>query len=296
MIRFGTHPIAWLDDLLDGTAEAAAVEACLREAAEAGFDGIEMSPSFPQDPDSLAKVMSAAGLSLAAVSHRAALRERDAAAEFAAMEDTLAQARACGTGIVALHEGTGAIHDQPTTGLSKRPELSADDWPTFATRVDGLAQMVADAGMTLVYQPLLGTVVQTPEDIDRLVLETGDATRLLFDSGQIYFGGGDPAQVLTRHLPRVAHVHISAIRVKVMTRARMDDMSYLSAQAAGIFTVPGDRDGSMDVDTLMNLLQASGYDGWVVLAVGRAAGQAPLEDQARGLGALRASAGKAGLA
>ncbi|MFO1138812.1 MAG: hypothetical protein U1E41_07040 [Paracoccus sp. (in: a-proteobacteria)] len=41
----------------------------------------------------------------------------------------------------------------------------------------------------------MGTVVESPDEIDAFMAATGPATHLLFDSGHCTFGGGDPEAV-----------------------------------------------------------------------------------------------------
>ena len=47
-IRLGTNPIAWSNDDLRTLGGATPLETCLREAREAGFDGIELGHKFPR--------------------------------------------------------------------------------------------------------------------------------------------------------------------------------------------------------------------------------------------------------
>ena len=72
-----------------------------------------------------------------------------------------------------------------------------------------------------------------------------------------------PKALLQRHIARVVHVHCKDVRPDVLARARAEDMSFMGAVMAGIFTVPGD--GVIDYPTLLGMLAHHGYSGWLVV-------------------------------
>ncbi|WP_143137938.1 TIM barrel protein, partial [Burkholderia ubonensis] len=113
------------------------------------------------------------------------------------------------------------------------------------------------------YHHHMGAYVETPADVDRLMAATSDAVGLLFDAGHITFAGGNPAEVLKRHIARVCHVHCKDVRPAVIRLARNRNWSFLDAVINGAFTVPGD--GAIDFATLIDLLKRHGYRGWLVV-------------------------------
>ncbi len=297
MTRIATSPAAWSNEDDHSLGADIDAETCMTEAAEAGFEGVEDGYKFPADAAELKTALETHGLSLAAVSHGLRLLERSVEEEREAIQPTIDRAKAAGADVVIVKEVSNAIFADADTPLSKKPELTSQDWDSFGLKLEQVATHCADQGVTCVYHHYMGTVVQTPDEIDRLMMETGPNTYLLFDTAQCYFGGGDPVQLLTRHMPRVKHFHAGNIRVSPMAKARMNDVSLPRAVKMGVFTVPGDRDGSVDFKTCLNLLQASNYEGWVVCA----AGQDPVERepkkfQAMGERALRDLVGAKGVA
>ena len=142
----------------------------------------------------------------------------------------------------------------------------------------------------------MGTVVESPDEIDVFMAATGPATHLLFDAGHCAFGGGDPVAVLTKHAPRVAHFHAKNIRPDVTRRVRDENLSFLQGVLAGAFTVPGDPEGAIDFVPLLRILAEAGYDGWLVIEAEQDPEKRnPLEYQSLGLKALKAAAAEAGL-
>ena len=92
---------------------------------------------------------------------------------------------------------------------------------------------------------------------------TGAAVGLLYDSGHAAFAGGDPVALARRHVERIVHVHCKDCRPAVLAAARRDDMSFMAAVMAGIFTVPGD--GFIDYPAILKILADAGYAGWLVV-------------------------------
>ena len=69
----------------------------------------------------------------------------------------------------------------------------------------------------------MGSYVEAPADVDRLMGAVGDEVGLLFDSGHMSFAGGDAVAMLARHVKRVCHVHCKDVRPQVMRLARNRD-------------------------------------------------------------------------
>ncbi len=108
----------------------------------------------------------------------------------------------------------------------------------------------------------MGTVIQSEDEIDRMMASTR-AVGLLLDSGHLAFAGGEPLRALERHASRVAHVHCKDVRRDRLAQARRDDLSFLDAVLAGVFAVPGD--GSIDFEPVLRALAQRGYAGWLVV-------------------------------
>ena len=128
--------------------------------------------------------------------------------------------------------------------------------------MDKLGDLALEKGMKLVYHHHMGTVVQTEEEIDRMMNNT-DPTKvyLLFDSGHLAYAGEDYISVLTKYASRIKHVHLKDIRPEVVKRVKDDKLSFLQGVRLGTFTVPGD--GSIDFRPVFEILDNCGYEGWM---------------------------------
>jgi inosose dehydratase/3D-(3,5/4)-trihydroxycyclohexane-1,2-dione acylhydrolase (decyclizing) len=291
-IRLGTNPIGWSNDDLRELGGDTPLETCLAEARQAGFVGIELGHKFPRDSATLRAVLDAHQLALVSGWYSAALLQRDATAELQAMRPHLSLLKALGCSVVIVAETSNAIHTERTAPLSQRPVLADADWPRFAERLTALGDAVASEGLALAYHHHMGTVVQTGEEIDKLMTLCGPSVKLLLDTGHAAFAGADPTSLARRHHARVAHVHCKDIRRPVMEMARARNWSFLDSVVAGVFTVPGD--GAVNFPAVLAMLP--GYDGWMVVEAEQDPKQAnPLDYARMGHKNLAAYARSAGL-
>ena len=297
MILYGTNPIAWAND--DDTSIGAHIptEQILRQAGpEIGFDGIENGHRWPDDPQALKSLLAEYGLRFISGWYSTELLTRSVEAEIAAVQPHLAKLKANGCRVCIVCECSNTVHGRADVAVNDRPRLSAEEMAAFGARIEAFAAYLAGEGVTLAYHHHMGTVVESPEEIDAFMAATGPATHLLFDAGHCTFGGGDPEAVLRRHAPRVAHFHAKNIRRPVTDRVRAEGLSFLQAVMAGAFTVPGDPEGAIDFVPLLRILAEADYDGWLVIEAEQDPVQRdPLHYQAMGLRALRAAAAEAGL-
>jgi len=262
-LRLGINPLTWTIDDLPEVGGETTLETCLTEARAAGFEGVELGCKFPRTAPELRAALAPHGLALVSGWYSANLLQRDAAEEFDAMRPHRELLSALGCDVVVVAETTRCIHGERGTRLSQRPVLAPPDWPRFAERLEELGARLQDAGLALAYHHHMGTVVQTEDEVDRLMDSCDDAVSLLLDTGHLTFAGGDPARLATRHAARIAHVHCKDVRSAVLARCLNRDSSFLDAVLDGVFTVPGD--GCVDYPAVLAPIARAGYAGWLVV-------------------------------
>jgi inosose dehydratase len=277
-VRIGINPLTWTIDDLPEVGGETSLETCLAEARAAGFEGVELGCKFPRTAPELKAALAPHGLALVSGWYSASLLERDAAEEFEAMRPHRDLLSALGCDVVVVAETTRCIHGERGTRLSQRPVLASSDWPRFAERLDELGSRLQDAGLALAYHHHMGTVVQTEDEVDRLMDSCDDAVSLLLDTGHLTFAGGDPARAAARHAARIAHVHCKDVRSAVLARSLNRDSSFLDAVLDGVFTVPGD--GSVDYPAVLAPIARAGYGGWLVVEAEQDPAVAPSSEYA----------------
>lgn len=296
MIRFGTNPIAWANDDDQSLGAHIPTARILDEAGrQIGFDGIENGHRWPADPEELRLMMEEAGLAFISGWHSLNLLAHSVEAEKAAIQPHLDRLKHNGCTVCIACETSNSVQGQDRP-LSDRPVLSAAGMQDFGAKVEEIAQYCADQGIALVYHHHMGTVVQSPEDIDAFMAATGPATKLLFDAGHCFFGGGNPEAVLKKHVARVRHFHAKNVRPAIRARVEGEGLSFMDGVRAGVFTVPGDQEGAVDFAPLLKVLADNHYDGWIVIEAEQDPDQRnPLLYQTLGLATLKRQAAETGL-
>ena len=297
MIRFGTNPIAWANDDDQSLGANIPTTRILDEAGrQIGFDGIENGHRWPQDdPEALRALLSQYGLKFVSGWHSLNLLANSVEDEKKAIQPHLDKLKHNGCTVAITCETSNSVQgsNQP---LSTRPVLDEAGMKDFGAKVEEIAAYCVAQGIDLVYHHHMGTVVQSPDDIDAFMAATGPATKLLFDAGHCYFGGGDPAAVLAKHIGRVRHFHAKNVRPAVRAKVEGEGLSFMDGVRAGVFTVPGDQDGAIDFAPLLQILADAGYDGWIVIEAEQDPDQRnPLLYQTLGLATLKRLAKAAGL-
>jgi inosose dehydratase len=260
-IRIGANPIGWSNDDMQEIGGWIPLEQCLSEAKAAGFVGMELGNKFPREAAKLRPILDKYGHALIGGWHSIFLIERDAETEFAEAAHHRKLLKDMGTPVFIVAECTRTIHGDKSKPLSTRPKMTDAEWKHFTKRLTKLAELLRKEGFQLVYHHHMGTVIQTPEEIDRLMKETGEAVHLLLDTGHATWGGADPTVLARKYRKRISHVHCKDVRPAVRKEADAKDWSFLDSVLAGVYTVPGD--GMVDYVSVFKELP--GYSGWVVV-------------------------------
>jgi inosose dehydratase len=262
MVRIGINPLTWTNDDLPGLGEENSLETCLSEARLAGYKGVELGRKFPRDPAVLGPILEQHALKLVSGWYSARLLERSVEDEIKAMRPHARLLRTLGATAMVFAEVSRCVHGERSIPLSKRPRLAENEWQPFCERLDAVARHLEKEGLKLAYHHHMGTVIQSEDEIDRMMAST-KAVGLLLDTGHLAFAGGEPMRALERHAARIVHVHCKDVRRDQLARARSDDLSFLDAVLGDVFAVPGD--GSIDFEPILRALAQRGYAGWLVV-------------------------------
>lgn len=292
-IRIAINPITWTNDDVPELGGDTPLEVCLAETALAGYSGTELGGKFPRTSEKLGPLLAAHGLKLASGWFDGRILDREVKEEFEAIRPHLTLLRDLGAEVVVYADTSRGRHDAIFSPISQRPRLEDGEWRAYGHKLTELAERMAEFGVGMAFHHHMGTIVETDEEVDRLMEVTRESVGLLFDTGHCLFAGGDPDALLRRHLDRVVHFHCKDVRRPVLDEARRQDMSFMDAVMKGIFTVPGD--GSVDFEALLKPLAKRGYKGWLVVEAEQDPARAhPLTYARKGYESLLQSARAAG--
>jgi inosose dehydratase len=262
-LKIGINPLTWSNDDMPELGGETPLETCLAEAKQAGYDGVELGNKFPREAATLKPILARHGLALVSGWYSGKLLERSPADEIAAVEAHLTLLGAMGCKTMVFAEVSGCVHGERGTKLSRRPRLDDKGWRRLAAGMNEVARHLQRRGVRMAYHHHMGTVIETADEIDRLMTMTGPEVGLLLDTGHLTYAGGDAVAATRRHAQRIVHVHCKDIRRDVLTKAKREDWSFLNAVLAGVFTVPGD--GCVDYPAVFEALAHVNYGGWLVV-------------------------------
>ncbi|UCZ85020.1 myo-inosose-2 dehydratase [Pseudomonas sp. L5B5] len=292
-IRIGINPISWSNDDLPALGGETPLDTALAEGQAIGYEGFELNGKFPKDAQGVADVLRPYGLALVSGWYSGHLARRSVAEEIEAIGSHVQLLAQNGATVLVYGEVADSIQGQPVA-LVERPRFQAEQaWQEYADKLTELARFTLSQGVRLAYHHHMGAYVESPQDIDQLMRRSGPEVGLLFDAGHCYMGGGEPLEVLRRHVGRVCHVHFKDVRKPVVQLARNQLWSFPDCIVNGTFTVPGD--GDIDFAALLQVLLDAGYQGWLVVEAEQDPAVAPSEVYARkGYDTLRALLASAG--
>jgi inosose dehydratase len=262
MVRIGINPLTWTNDDLPELGEKNSLETCLKEAKQAGYEGVELGRKFPRDAAVLGPILKHHKLDLVSGWYSARLLERSVEDEIKALQAHATLLRSLGAKVMVFCEVSRCVHGDRKVPLSKRPKLAEKEWNQFCERLDRIADHLQEQGLKMAYHHHMGTLIQSEDEVDRMMDGTSKVG-LLLDSGHLTFAGGDPLRALERHAQRIVHVHCKDIRRDKLAHARELDMSFLDSVLGDVFAVPGD--GSIDFAPMLEGLAKTGYRGWLVV-------------------------------
>lgn len=291
-IRIGINPISWSNDDLPALGGETPLDTALSEGRDIGYEGFELNGKFPKDAQGVAAVLRPYDLALVSGWYSGRLAQRSAAEEIDAIASHVELLKHNGASVLVYGEVADSIQGSPVR-LVERPRFHrAQAWQDYADKLTELARFTLSQGVRLAYHHHMGAYVESPADIDQLMGLSGEEVGLLFDSGHCYMGGGEPLEVLRKHVHRVCHVHFKDVRKPVVQLARNNLWSFPDCIVNGTFTVPGD--GDLDFAALLDVLLDAGYQGWLVVEAEQDPAVAPSYVYAKkGYDTLRALLGAA---
>lgn len=265
--KLGIHPINWVGEDVKEHGADTTFEQIVDDIQKLGLTGTEMGRKYPTDIEVLKKELSDRGISL--VSQWKSVLFSDPAyreQELEAYREHVEFLKEMGSTVISTAEVGGSLHFDPRRTPNEKEVLRLDEagWQSLAEGLNRAGAIAQEYGLKLTYHHHGGTVVESPEEIDRLMeLTDPSLVYLLFDTGHTYYGGGDPLTVLRKHYDRIAYIHLKDIRQEVLDEARAEQVDFVTCIRKGVFTVPGD--GCLDFAPIFQELLKREYTGWAML-------------------------------
>lgn len=163
---------------------------------------------------------------------------------------------ACKAEVLVLAASTGVEgYDEP------RPVLTKQQWQVMFDNLARVSELAATKGVMAVIHPHVGTMVETEDDIIK-VLE-GSTIKFCLDTGHMLIGGTDPVAFSKTYSNRIAHSHLKDVNLEVANRVKRGEITYYQGVTQGLYTPLGQ--GDVDVRSIIRNLLSANYSGWFAL-------------------------------
>ena len=271
----GITPTSWWnDDFLDIDAGITFGQ-CVSEMAFAGYAGCSVGHKFPTDTAVLLPELEQRKLRVSepwTSTYFTLPKMHDKT--IANFKTSMSLIKALGGSDLVVAEIGGSSHPLPIDLFANRRVLNDAEWTLLADGLNEIGKLAKDARMTLCYHHHMGTGVMTQPDIDRLASVTDpDLVHFLFDTGHLFYAGGDPLHMACKYAKRIKHCHLKNIRKPAMDKVIADGLSFkdgilLSLKdgvPGGVFTVPGDPEGCIDFKPILQVLADADFEGWLIV-------------------------------
>ncbi|NMM64172.1 myo-inosose-2 dehydratase [Clostridium sp. P21] len=264
-VKIGICPIGWTNDDMPDLGKENTFEQAVSEMALAGFKGTEVGNKYPKDVKVLKKALDLRGLQIASAWFSSFLTTKpfeETKKAFIEHRDFL---HAMGAKVIVVSEQGHSIQGQMDVPIFEgKYNMNEDEWKKLADGLNKLGELAKEKDMKIVYHHHMGTVVQTTEEIDKLMDMTDDnLVYLLFDTGHLVYSGEDPVAIAKKYAKRIKHVHLKDIRSEKKDKVKKEKLSFLKGVREGAFTVPGD--GCIDFQPIFKVLSENDYEGWMLV-------------------------------
>jgi inosose dehydratase len=268
-MRIAHHTITWGGVVGDPTgvtsikdlyyrSHGSIIEA-VQDIAAVGYEGTEVFDgnlaAIADDPQPFLDTLAATGVELVSVYSGANFVYADV------LPDEMARLRrAC-----ELARQFGASRLVVGGGARRATGTPDEDYDRLGVALDAVVDLAAEHGLEASYHPHLSTIVESPDELDRLMTRT----RIGFcpDTAHLAAGGGDPAELIRRYPERLKHVHLKDIDLATTTFLPLGQ-------------------GDLDFDDILRAVVEAGYDSWLVVELDSTEG-APRDAAAVSLEHLR---------
>ena len=140
-------------------------------------------------------------------------------------------------------------------------KLDAAGWAHLLHLIGSVEHVCARHRLRLAVLPRLGSMIQGPADIERLLV--GTEAGLCFDPCHLLMVGADPLEVLELASGRINHVRLNDVDADLARQVRENRVDYADAVTKGLFKQLGM--GDARVDSVIENLQRSRYRGWYAI-------------------------------
>ncbi|MFM7889975.1 MAG: TIM barrel protein [Actinomycetota bacterium] len=255
--RVASAPISWGICEVPGWGKMLPTKRVLSEMQKLGLAGTELgAPGFlPNQPNQIVDLLADYELKLLGGFTPVVVHD---SSEYVRTIEYVKQ-------VIELFRKTGATHlvSSPVYSWNwdiPKP-LTNDQLRYMFKTFDEIDKICADNGIKNVLHPHLMTVVETKEDVERVL--AGCDVNWCLDTGHLAIGGVDVVEFAKIAIDRIGHVHLKDVDLSKVDDVLSRKKSIMQGVQDGLFTPLGK--GDVPIAEVVKLLESSGYQGWYVI-------------------------------
>ena len=151
-----------------------------------------------------------------------------------------------------LHD-VGGLYLQVIDERPKDRAITAADYVRLGKLITEIGKRTADLGVTLGYHNHMGTLGQSPEEVDQ-ILQAADPryAKLELDVAHYFQGGGNPANAIEKYADRLLFLHIK-------------DVESLPANEKHPYRFVELGRGRVDLPAVFDALRKVNFRGWAIV-------------------------------
>ena len=271
-VLVGCGQITWIRFTSSGPQWLASEEQVLNEIAQASYDGAPAGPERDRSAHETIELYARYGLRPAPGYIGTAFwnkERRDEILERVQQHASFARAVGC----TELYVAPGGFDYVTSSGKTRRqlaghvrPEDSLTDgeFQIFAETLNLVGAITLAEGVRSCFHNHVGTVIETREEIDRLLMLTDpDLIFLGPDTGHLAWAGADPVAFCRDYATRIKTLHLKDIAADVRERGHHDNWDYDTFSQQGIFVELGE--GCVSFPAILAILETVDFSGWLIV-------------------------------
>jgi inosose dehydratase len=262
VIRVANAPVSWGIMEVEGWSPPLPPQIFLDELKAAGYDGTELGPYgyLPTEPQALGAELKRRSLTL--TSAFVPLRLKEPGTDLSEAEQVAKLLQALGAKYLVLSDALWREREAVAGRVDEGGvRLTDAEWKTLARNIRAVSEVAAWAGLRCVFHHHVGTYVETPAEVERLLDMTD--LGLCLDTGHYVYGGGDPVEAVRKFGKRIEYLHFKDVDPSRLRSANQARLSFLDGVRSGVFCELGS--GAVRFPELITELSRIGYDGWAVV-------------------------------
>ncbi|HEX8764798.1 MAG TPA: sugar phosphate isomerase/epimerase, partial [Candidatus Acidoferrum sp.] len=149
----------------------------------------------------------------------------------------------------------GGLYLQVTDERPKDREITSADYVRLGKLITEIGKRTADLGISLGYHNHMGTLGQSPEEVDQILQATDPRyAKLELDVAHYFQGGGNPAKAIEKYHDRLLFLHIKD--VESLPKASNPQRNYRFVELGK---------GRVDLPAVFDALNKVNFRGWAIV-------------------------------